>query len=491
MLRGRQAQMSDADVETDTASTVHGATSEFLDLNGLTKFLRSLDTTVNNTSSHDSTGGTDQAFSLSRAQQVCFDFDRPGRSDAPLLLPSDRAVTVLVSTFDRFDQLPFLLSYYASSPIVAQILVTWQNPRLKAPHTTIVDDIPVHFLQQSHDSLNNRFNPSSWIKESSPVFVVDDDMKVHLQDLDLLHTAWKSFPEKLVGFAPRWFSKFENDTLQYDTSSEDPTPGSAADTRPQDGYAIMLTKAMMISSDYLFEYTCGTSSLHRAVHDMVDLHFNCEDIGMSMIASVVHMRRLALRMSVLTSIEQTRQLDRVVHVGAEQFEAPVLYVEPRHLLGDFGKMGATGLHQRTAHNEIRSQCLNVFSAEMFRLTNRTSVPLQRSMVSTEPLTNVESILNLVPYVSRGKPSRVHRDCFEIKGLKGGYSRRKLNSPCSWDVPEAPHFTANWRKTEVRSEGRTGLLFSSSSGGGGMPDTPSRQHGKLSDRGAKCRFAIEK
>ena len=459
---GRKTHVFEADDEETDTTVNDNASARLLDLNGLTKFLRSLETSVIRNSSHDAALGANR-INTSRAQQVCLHFQRPGNnrgSDEPSLPPSEREVTVLVSTFDRFDHLPLLLNYYASSPIVAQILVTWQNPRLEAPRTTIVGGVPVHFLQQSHDSLNNRFNPSSWINESSPVFVVDDDMKVHLQDLDLLHSVWKTFPEKLVGFAPRWFSKDKNGLLRYEYSSEDPKPSSPPGTRPQDGYAIMLTKAMIMSSDMLYEYTCGKTSLHRAVHDMVDIHFNCEDIGMSMIASVLHMRRLAIGMTVLASIEQTtRQRDRFAQSNAENFEAPVMYVEPRHLLGDFGKMDGAGLHQRVGHAQVRSLCLNIFAAEMFRLTNQSSVPLQRSMVSIEPLTKVESTLNFVPYELRGKPSRVHQDCVEIKGSQGSYFKRKLNNPCSWDIPtEVSHFTASWRRSEVRSEGRPSWLW---------------------------------
>ena len=118
------------------------------------------------------------------------------------LLVNAARVTVLLATFDRFDVLSMQIEHYTRSERVARVLVTWHDINRPPPPPMVVNQVMVEFLPQTCDSLNNRFTPSMLIATEA-VLVLDDDMKVHLEDIDLLHETWLHHQSNIVGFFPR------------------------------------------------------------------------------------------------------------------------------------------------------------------------------------------------------------------------------------------------------------------------------------------------
>ena len=125
------------------------------------------------------------------------------------------------------------IRYYSRSPSVDRILILWHDPTLRPPRKMrLPSPIPseggsssgdtlVDFIWQKSNSLNNRFRPSLLITTPS-VLIMDDDMQVHLEDLDLLHAVWTRYPERIAGFFPRWHDVVKdsknNPFLKYVTS---------------------------------------------------------------------------------------------------------------------------------------------------------------------------------------------------------------------------------------------------------------------------------
>ena len=276
-------------------------------------------------------------------------------------LADSASVTVLISTYDRFQILMKQISYYATSPRVSCILVTWHNMHLHPPNSTKIGHVFVHFLPQKEDSLSNRFNPS-WQIATDAALIIDDDMKVHVQDIDVLFEAWKKSPSSIVGFAPRWIGSNSQGNLKYIQASEDP-PVQSPDDSPRKGYSLMLTKVMMVHRDLLYQYSCGGNELRHTVHRMVDLYRNCEDIGFN----------------ALTALSKKK--NKAIGSG------PVLFVKPLHQLGDFGKSG-TALHSRSKHQQVRSNCLNQFDESFRAVTGgaaASAFPVQDTVVETRLL----------------------------------------------------------------------------------------------------------
>ena len=128
------------------------------------------------------------------------------------------------------------------------------------------------------------------------------------------------------------------------------------------------------------------------IHEVVDKNFNCEDIGMNFVVAAA-----------------LSQLNR---------SAP-LFVKPLHLIGDFGKVGKGGLHQRQSHTSIRNTCLNRFNDE-FRRVLGISLPKQHYVAVVVPNATGPSH-SLVPY--NGNRMRLHRDCKKVS--------TQFGDPCSW------------------------------------------------------------
>ena len=260
------------------------------------------------------------------------------------------------------------------------------------------------------------------------MLVIDDDMKVHHQDLVNLYQVWKHHKFQIVGFSPRWVKEDvharESNDLSYLPYSEDPPykNGSPDLTSPhREGYSIMLTKTMMIHRDYLRLYTCGGKgivdgrvevsekfeSMGLRIIEFVDKNFNCEDIGMNFVVNAA--------------------------LGVTGGPAP-LYVDSLHMIGDFGKQPGLGLHLRQSHTKARDACLREFNRE-FATVIGYNLPRQTSAVRVEKDESDEmhSVLSLTPY--SGHRIRRHVDCHELS----------TEDACSWDLPASMNFTATYRR----------------------------------------------
>ncbi|RKO90509.1 exostosin, partial [Blyttiomyces helicus] len=187
--------------------------------------------------------------------------------------------SVFIGTWDRIDLLIKLIAHYRKSPFVEKIFVTWHNPNAPIPdvlldlgradNTTTTPQAPVDFLHQTTNSLNNRFNPVSGL-ETKAVLIVDDDVRIPIDDLALAFRAWRLHPASLTGFFPRKHHQRANGEWEYLLNVKDY------------GYDMMLTKGMFIDADMLFLYTC---LLPLEIHAYVDRMRNCEDIAFNMMAS--------------------------------------------------------------------------------------------------------------------------------------------------------------------------------------------------------------
>ena len=67
----------------------------------------------------------------------------------------------------------------------------------------------------------------------------------------------------------------------------------------------------------------------------------------------------------------------------ENAKAAPLFVRPIHMIGDFGKMGKSGLHLKKSHLQTRTSCLNQMNTAFYAATDApaisaASIALQRN-----------------------------------------------------------------------------------------------------------------
>lgn len=80
---------------------------------------------------------------------------------------------------------------------------------------------------------------------------------------------WRENQQRIVGFFPRTHSyQLETRSWIY--------------TKNQHKYSIMLTKIMILATDYLYRYSC---EMPAGVREYVDKGMNCEDIAMNFLVS--------------------------------------------------------------------------------------------------------------------------------------------------------------------------------------------------------------
>ncbi|WOK96043.1 glycosyltransferase family protein 64 [Canna indica] len=195
----------------------------------------------------------------------------------PLTLRPDR-LTVLINGYSeaRLPLLHSLAASYAVQPLVAAVLVLWGNTSTPAAALASlasdggVGSAPISVIRQSSASLNARFLPRAGIRTRA-VAVCDDDVEVDARTLAFAFSVWDSRGgASLVGlFARSHDLDLEQRRWIY--------------AMHPDRYSIVLTKFMILGTDYLRRYSCW-GRLSEA-QQLVDRERNCEDILMNFVAA--------------------------------------------------------------------------------------------------------------------------------------------------------------------------------------------------------------
>lgn len=188
----------------------------------------------------------------------------------PLTLDPDQT-TVLISGYSpaRIPLLRSLAASYSSHPLVAAVLILWFNPSV-VPGPLLSLPRPVSVVLSPSSSLNSRFLPRPQIRTRS-VLVSDDDVRLSPRSLSLALRAWSSHQEAAVGFFAR--------SHDLDLSAR-----SWIYTLRPDRHSIVLTKLMVLKTEYLYKYSCR-EDLEEA-RKVVERERNCEDILMNFLVAM-------------------------------------------------------------------------------------------------------------------------------------------------------------------------------------------------------------
>ncbi|KAK7206816.1 glycosyl transferase family 64 domain-containing protein [Myxozyma melibiosi] len=188
--------------------------------------------------------------------------------------------SVMLATYSlkRQETLPFVVNQFLMSPRVDKIFIVWHNKNMKVSKNIrqlLADNKDtVIFLNQTVDSLNNRFNPVPEMRTGA-VLIADDDVWTSMDDIHLAFEAWQRQPDSLVGFAPR--------VECFDPKANTYKYCWAYKMNPQ-RYSIILTKLMFMDEHFLFLWRCGLPDhILKYVDDLV----NCEDIAMNFLMTGV------------------------------------------------------------------------------------------------------------------------------------------------------------------------------------------------------------
>ncbi|XP_076932998.1 glycosyltransferase family protein 64 C3-like [Bidens hawaiensis] len=190
--------------------------------------------------------------------------------------------TVLINGYSesRIPILHTITGIYSSSPSVAAVVVLWGNT--KTPVKTLVElshnlsvsspgDAPISVIRQPSSSLNDRFLPRPWISTRA-VMICDDDIEIDRKSIEFAFNIWRNNPEQLVGLFAR--------SHEFDLTNR-----RWIYTVHPDRYSILLTKFMLMKTEYLYQYTCGGGESMAQARLIVDEMRNCEDILMNFVVA--------------------------------------------------------------------------------------------------------------------------------------------------------------------------------------------------------------
>lgn len=158
-------------------------------------------------------------------------------------------LTVLINGFSE-SRIPILQSIaatYSLSPLVSSVLVLWGNPstpprvinQLALNLSFSSDSISLH--RNADSSLNARFLPRLNDIRTDAVLVCDDDVEVDAASFEFAFRVWSANRDRIVGFFAR-------------SHDVDLNRKEWVYTVHPDRYSIVLTKFMLLKSDYLFRY---------------------------------------------------------------------------------------------------------------------------------------------------------------------------------------------------------------------------------------------
>ncbi|GAB4837668.1 hypothetical protein Ancab_002519 [Ancistrocladus abbreviatus] len=201
----------------------------------------------------------------------------------PRSLRSDQ-LTVLINGYSE-SRIPLLRSIaatYAAASFISSILILWGNH--STPYQTLSQlsynlsslysaGASITLLPQKTSSLNSRFLPHPAIKTRA-VLVCDDDIEPDPKSLEFAFRVWQSNPDRIIGF----FARSHDLDLARKTWIYTVHP---------DKYSIILTKFMILKTNYLFSYTCGSDGggERAEMRNVVDEMRNCEDILMNFVVA--------------------------------------------------------------------------------------------------------------------------------------------------------------------------------------------------------------
>lgn len=269
-------------------------------------------------------------------------------------LRSDQ-LTVLINGYSesRIPLLQSIAASYSACPSVSSVQILWGNPSTSSDvlaqlvqniSTSSFGTAAISLIRQSTSSLNARFLPRSSIATRA-VLICDDDVEVDTKSVEFAFRIWRTNPDRLIGLFVRSHDiDLQNRAWIYTVHPEK--------------YSIVLTKFMMMKTEYLQKYSCGGGEEMEGARRIVDEMSNCEDILMNFVAA-----EEANAGPVMVGAEMVRDWGDARNEEADGNGG-------RRLKSSVSKVGLSS--RRSKHRKRRGDCIREFHRVLGRMPLRYS-----------------------------------------------------------------------------------------------------------------------
>lgn len=163
-----------------------------------------------------------------------------------------------------------LIKSAAQSKFIAKIVVLWTSdaPIAHKKRWPLVD-VPLVVVRPETKTANSRFVPRTVI-ETSAILSLDEDIKLNSDEIDFAFSAWRQFPDRIVGFPARdhYWDSGKSQWFYSSTWSN--------------YFSMILTSGAFYHRFYNFHYT---HNLPPRVHRMVEHYGTCEDLAMNFLVA--------------------------------------------------------------------------------------------------------------------------------------------------------------------------------------------------------------
>ncbi|KAK3393523.1 glycosyltransferase family 64 protein [Podospora didyma] len=190
----------------------------------------------------------------------------------------DDKFTIAIPTYKRPDVLNLTLSTLLGKkiPSLYEIVIVWNELDKATPEGFVSEHgVKVRYRLSTRNSLNMRLIPDPEYKTQA-ILQHDDDVWYEPEDLEFVFQTWRQIGRyKVTGALPRCYNRNAGGVLSYGQCREG-----------QDWYALVLTNLAFVHIS-LMDYYSSDERIPTLIRDHVDEVFNCEDLAINYIASML------------------------------------------------------------------------------------------------------------------------------------------------------------------------------------------------------------
>jgi len=190
----------------------------------------------------------------------------------------DDKFTIAIQTYRRPDQLKATLDLLLAPeiPSLHEIVIIWNDLETPTPADFTSDhNVTVRHRMSTANSLNQKLLPDAGF-QTQAILLSDDDVHYDAADLDFVFQQWRAHGRnRLTGAFARCVDQNpDNGQWQYGWC------------KGHESYSMVLTGLSFVHMAFL-DYYSSEDPLMTRVRAYVDEHFNCEDIAMNFVTSML------------------------------------------------------------------------------------------------------------------------------------------------------------------------------------------------------------
>jgi hypothetical protein len=185
-----------------------------------------------------------------------------------------------MQTYQRPKELNDTLSALLSEqiPSLWEVVIVW-NDLENAPPANYKSKygVPVRYRQSKANSLNQKLWPDAEY-QTQAIFLSDDDIYYKPKDLEFVFQSWRKFGQhRITGGFTRCAVQESNGKWKYTMCSSD---------EGHNQYNMILSGLAFAHISFL-DYYSSEDDIPKKIRAYVDEHFNCEDIALNYITSLL------------------------------------------------------------------------------------------------------------------------------------------------------------------------------------------------------------